>query len=111
MTQKFSVGKRIINLDSGTGRAIVCAWDTCDRLATSLYVHVFCEHDPGEGCEHADRRLLVQAGRVAHLKFPFCSHRHMAYYVNAEGKNAHESIARTGRAHGNLPVGERTRYG
>ena len=105
------VGKKIINLDSGDGRPIVCAWDECDRSGLDLYTHVFCEHHPSEGCEHADRRLLVQAGRVAHLKFPFCSHRHMSYYVNAEGGNAHESIARTGRAHGNLPVGERTRYG
>ena len=103
--------RKVINLDSGDGRPIICAWDTCDRDGTTLYTHVYCEHDPRKGCGRADDDLLVIAGRVAHLKFVFCSHRHMAYYVNAEGGNAHDSIARTGRAHGNLPVGERRRYG
>lgn len=103
--------RKVINLDSGTGRPIVCAWDTCDRDGTTLYTHVFCEHPPRENCERADTRLLAQAGRVAHLKFVFCSHRHMAYYQNAEGAAALDAIARTGRAHGNLPVGERRRYG
>jgi hypothetical protein len=105
------VGKKIINLDRHDPGPIPCCWDTCDRWGLDIYTHVFCEHDPREGCEHADRRLLAQAGRVAHLKFAFCSHRHLSYYRNAEGRNALDAIARTGRAHGNLPVGERTRYG
>lgn len=109
--QHAKIGRQIINMDSGDGRHIVCAWDECDRMGLDIYTHIFCEHDPRKGCEQADLDLLAIAGRVAHLKFPFCSHRHMSYYVNAEGANAHESIARTGRAHGNLPVGERTRYG
>jgi len=102
--------RKIINHDKG-GTWIPCCWEDCDRPGYALYTHVYCEHDPREGCEHADRRLLPQAGRPAHLKFAFCSQRHMSYYVNAEGGNALESIARTGRAHGNLPVGERGRYG
>jgi len=104
-------GRKVINLDSGTGRPIVCCWDECDRDGTTLYTHVFCEHDPRKSCERADTDLLPVAGRVAHIKFVFCSQRHMSYYVNAEGANAHHSLARTGRAHGNLPAGERGRYG
>lgn len=107
----MTVGRKIINLDRADPGPILCAWADCYRHGLDIYTHVFCEHPPGEGHEHADRRLLVQAGRVAHLKFAFCSHRHMRYYQNAEGGAALDAIERTGRAHGNLPQGERTRYG
>lgn len=103
--------RKVINLDSGTGRPIVCCWDECDRDGTTLYTHVYCRHPPGEGHEHADRRLLAQAGEVAHVKYVFCSQRHLEFFVNAEGANALHSLARTGRAYGNLPAGSRVRYG
>lgn len=105
------VGQPIINASAGDGRAFICFWEDCDRRATRLYEHVYCRHDPREGCEHADIRVYLASGDKAHTRFAFCSHRHLRYHVNAEGRNAHESLARTGRAYGNLPAGERIRYG
>ncbi len=42
-----------------------------------------------------------------HVTFAFCSSRHKSYWDNATGGNALDSLARTGRAYGNLPVGSR----
>jgi hypothetical protein len=98
------LAKRIINHDAG-GVPIICCWDTCDRPATSLYVTRQHEHLRNVSCEGVD--LGVELGR--HITFAFCTYRHKAYWDNATGANAHESIARTGRAYGNLPVGVRGR--
>lgn len=102
--------KKVINNDNG-GQALVCCWDTCDHVAYEMYKHIMCEHDARLNCEQQDEYRLVNAGRTAHLNFVFCSERHRAYFVNAGGWRAHESIANTGRAHGNLPVGMRNRRG
>jgi len=105
------VSKKVINLDSGVGRPLVCCWDECDRLGLTIYQHVSCEHDVRWNCEEQDRLRIQRCGQTAHLNYVFCSERHRAYFVNAKGRNALESLARTGRAHGNLPVGMRQRYG
>lgn len=105
------IQKKIINLDAGDGHAIVCCWSDCDRPGYAMYTHVFCEHDPGEPCERADTRLLGQAGRVAHLKFAFCSAGHLDYHRASEGGQALANIADTGRAYGNHTPGSRGRYG
>ena len=103
--------KRVINFDNG-GQPLVCCWDECDKLGTQLYKHTACEHDViNQSCERADRVAVYHSGRTAHTIYVFCSERHRAYWVNATGKNALESIARTGRAYGNLPVGMRGRLG
>lgn len=98
------VTKRIINHDAG-GRPIVCCWDDCQLPATSLYETRQHEHLPGVRCGDVDAGL--QLGR--HIHFAFCSHRHKAYWDNATGEHALESLDRTGRAYGNLPAGQRNR--
>lgn len=102
-------GRHVINLDSGDGRHLVCSWDECDHFGVTTYQHYECMHDRSEGCEHADTRLAPITGflRGGHRVHVFCTERHRAYFVNAYGENAHESIARTGRAYGNLPAGMR----
>lgn len=104
------IAKRVINFDNG-GQPLVCCWDECDKLGTQLYKHTACEHDTTQrvACEIWDRFAFSKSGRTAHTIYVFCSERHRAYWVNATGKNALESIARTGRAYGNLPVGMRRR--
>lgn len=102
------VAKKVINNDNG-GQPLVCCWDECDRLGLEMYKHTMCEHAVGANCEYEDRIRIERAGRTAHLNFVFCSWRHRAYWVNATGVNAHISIANTGRAYGNLPVGMRHR--
>lgn len=111
------IGRKIINFD--TGGYGICAWGECDADANSLYQSRSCEHPRAFVY---DRRLytrqalceLVNAsggdlGR--HLWLAFCSERHRLYHVNSTGVNAQHSIANTGRAYGNLPVGDRGRLG
>lgn len=105
------IAKKVINMDSGGNRVLVCCWDECDKPGYQCYLHISCLHDRALGCESSDRRVLAEAGQTAHLNYVFCSARHRAYWVNAAGRNALESIARTGRAYGNLPVGMRQRAG
>lgn len=102
--------RHVINLDNG-GQPLVCCWDECDRLGSTLYKHTSCLHETTLGCAAADTRTLTYTGRTSHLEYVFCSQRHRNYWVNATGFNATESIARTGRAYGNLPVGLRKMIG
>ena len=100
--QHAIITKKIINHDAG-GRPIVCAWDECDADATVLYQTRSHEHVRGVRCDAVDAGIAQ--GR--HITFAFCSMRHKLFWDNATGGNALESIARTGRAYGNLPVGDR----
>lgn len=107
------IGRKIINHDSG-GYG-VCAWGECDRDANSL--HQVRTHEHPQLWRHDGRTYtraalceLVNAagGEVGrHVWYAFCTERHKLYWVNATGTHAHESLARTGRAWGNLPVGDR----
>jgi hypothetical protein len=108
--QHAVIEKRAINLDNG-GQPLVCCWDECDRLGSTLYRHVSCLHDTRAGCASSDERVVVHSGRTAHLVYVFCSQRHRNYWVNSTGRNALESMARTGRAYGNLPAGLRGMIG
>ena len=107
------IGRKIINFDSG-GYG-VCAWGECDNDASSLYQVRTHEHP---AAYRYDGRLytrgalceLVNAsgGNLGrHVWLAFCFERHKLYHVNCSGPNALESIARTGRAYGNLPAGDR----
>ena len=100
--QHAIIAKKIINHDAG-GRPIVCCWDDCTADATTLHTTRTHEHLRSVSCEAVDAG--VAAGR--HVTFAFCSGRHKGYWDNATGGNALDSIARTGRAYGNLPVGSR----
>lgn len=90
------IGRKIINFD--TGGYGVCAWDDCGSDACSLYETRAHEHARSIPCDHPLAR---------HITYAFCTERHKLYWDNATGRNAHDSIARTGRAYGNLPVGDR----
>jgi hypothetical protein len=105
--QHAIITKRIINHDNG-GYPIVCAWDDCDHPATSLYQVRQHEHPRGISCEAVEAGMLPGA---RHYHLAFCTHRCMRYWTNATGTNALDSLARTGRAYGNLPAGQRTRRG
>jgi len=105
------VQRKVINNDNG-GQPLVCCWDDCTRPGYECFKHISCEHDVRNmSCSYADRQALAHSGRTAHTNYVFCTQRHRNYWVNATGGNAHESIARTGRAYGNLPVGMRRMIG
>jgi hypothetical protein len=107
------IGRKIINHD--TGGYGVCAWGECDTDANSLYQ--IRTHEHPQQWRHEGRlytrgalcELVNAAGGDLgkHVWYAFCSERHKLYWVNATGGNALESIERTGRAWGNLPVGDR----
>jgi hypothetical protein len=100
------VSKRIINHDNG-GQPVMCCWGPCEgKRATLLYRTIQHEHPRGISCEAVERGELPGA---RHYHYTFCSERHKAYWDNATGTNALESIERTGRAYGNLPAGMRAR--
>jgi len=90
------IGRKIINFD--TGGYGVCAWAECDADACSLYQTRHHEHA---------RSIRCDSPLARHITYAFCTERHKLYWDNATGPNALESIARTGRAWGNLPVGDR----
>ena len=107
-------GRYVINLDSGDGRKLVCSWDEeCQRHGLTLYQHHECMHDVRIPCQTADDRQVAYTGFThgAHRVHVFCSERHRAYFVNAYGANALESLQRTGRAYGQLPAGMRRMIG
>jgi hypothetical protein len=90
------IGRKIINFD--TGGYGICAWAECDHDANSLHQTRQHRHPRNWPCDYPYSE---------HLTYAFCSERHKSYWDNATGGNALESIARTGRAFGNLPVGGR----
>lgn len=107
------IGRKIINFDSG-GYGL-CAWGECDGDANSLYRVRTHEHPKAyrhEGRLYTRQRLCELVDNAGgnlgrHIWFAFCSERHMLYHVNSTGTNALRSIESTGRAYGNLPVGDR----
>ena len=94
------VERLMINLD--TQMPMVCGWDTCDRRARTPYQVRVHEHEGT--CSSPE----AQYGRHAH--FVFCCERHLLYWTNAGGRQAHETAARNGgRIYGQLPAGLRNR--
>jgi hypothetical protein len=62
------VQKKVHNMDSGEGRAIVCAWDTCERVGYEMYKII--NH---LGNERGERTM----------NYVFCSERHKQYWIAA----------------------------
>jgi hypothetical protein len=61
------IQRKIINHDSGTGRHILCSWDTCENDGYELYkVRV---NTANEGFE------------VRYMNYVFCSERHKQYWL------------------------------
>jgi hypothetical protein len=86
------IGKRVINLDHGGDRRVMCAWDVCEKEGYELYKVVV--HD------HADR-IPCDSLMAKHISYVFCCERHKAYWVGASNR------ARGGPLYGNLPSGYR----
>jgi hypothetical protein len=79
------VSKKIINMDSGDGRHVLCSWDTCEDDGYELYkVRV------NTGAEGYETR---------YMNYVFCSERHKQYWL----ANC------TPGSNNNLPPGFRTR--
>lgn len=107
------VEKLIINLD--TALPNVCSWHDCERPSRTPYQIISHEHPRRytyDGAVYTGRRLcgLVDAAGGAvgrHYHYAFCSDGCRDLFANCTGTNALDSIARTGRAHGNHSPGMR----
>jgi hypothetical protein len=74
------VEKKVINLDHGGSRHVVCAWDECEKDGVDLH----------------QVRVNYGKGDTPHIvKHVFCSERHKQYWINSV------------RAYGRLPPGYR----
>lgn len=61
------IQKKVINRDSGDGRHIICAWDTCELDGYELYkIRVNTAEDGYE---------------VRYMHYVFCSERHKQYWL------------------------------
>jgi hypothetical protein len=61
------IQKKVINLDSGDGRHVICAWDTCELEAYELYkVRV---------------NTAADGAQPRYMNYPFCSERHKQYWL------------------------------
>jgi endogenous inhibitor of DNA gyrase (YacG/DUF329 family) len=97
------VERLIINLD--TAMALSCAWDDCPKRARTPYQVRTHEHPPGVSCS-----TVNAAGGTygRHALYAFCSDRCKAYWLNATGKNAHQSASdNRGLIYGQLPAGKK----
>lgn len=62
------IAKKVINHDSGTGRHIICSWDTCENDGFELYkVRV---NTAADGYE------------ARYMHYVFCCERHKQYWLN-----------------------------
>jgi hypothetical protein len=78
------IQKKVINHDSGTGRHIICAWDTCTNDGVEMHKVRTNTGAPGEQKRYMD--------------YVFCSERHKMYWVEQ---------ARNPGSNNNLPPGYR----
>ncbi len=62
------IQRKVINNDSGEGRKIMCAWDTCERDGYEMYK--IRENDAASG--HTPRWY----------NYVFCTERHKQYWIN-----------------------------
>jgi hypothetical protein len=74
------VEKKVINLDHGGAKHVMCAWDDCENDGYEMY------------------QVRINYGKAATphvVKHVFCSERHRQYFINST------------RSYGNLPAGMR----
>ena len=107
MSDFARIARKVINLDAGGDRKIVCCWDDCGRDGVELHKLLLHDHDERLGCRAADAKVIPATGHTAHRWAVFCSDRHRLFFANSQGRAALRSIESTGRAYGNLPVGSR----
>jgi hypothetical protein len=72
------IQKKVINLDHGGSRHVMCAWDDCEN----------------DGVELHQTRVNYGKAETPHIvKHVFCSERHKQFWINSV------------RSYGNLPPG------
>lgn len=106
--------RKVVNLDSGTGRLIVCAFADCERDGYENLKIVQHEHQRvwrHDGQVLAGDRLCeaIDAGVVPglHRTYVFCSERHRAMFHFDHGPQGRAMLESRGGMYGYLPTGWR----
>jgi hypothetical protein len=98
------VEKRLINFSRFDPGPVSCAYPPCERLATSLYQVIICEHSPRYSCSATDQG----EGGGRHYHYTFCRQRCKNHFVSEMGHNAQVVAERNrGQIGGNLLPGYR----
>jgi len=108
--QHAQVMRKVVNLDSGTGRKIVCAFSDCERDGYENFKRVMHEHARGgwidgkwtQGGYLCD---AVNAGVFPglHRTYVYCTERHRA--MDHFGMQTWMAEHRNGGVYGYLPTG------
>jgi hypothetical protein len=90
------IHRKVINMDAGGTRKIVCAWDECDRDGYELFKITQHEHAQSIHCDNPLAR---------HPQFVFCSEQHKAYFLNCMGPRQKAAGEEGKSLYGHLPAG------
>lgn len=106
--------RKVVNLDSGTGRKIICGFSDCERDGYENYKIVQHEHIRAA---MVDGRTLrgdqlceaIDAGMWPgiHRTYVFCSERHQAMFHFDHGPQGQAMLESRGGMYGYLPTGYR----
>lgn len=94
------VEKKIINYDSG--RHIQCMWADCERDGLTVNRLRWCRHQPHVPCDQANAFDVA-----SHIRFAFCSERHMNMFRFDHGPQGRAMLESRGGLFGYLPTGYR----
>ena len=112
--QHARVMRKVVNLDSGTGRKIVCGFADCERDGFENFKIVQHEH---QRAARVDGKILrgdqlceaIDAGVFPgiHRTYVFCSERHRAMFHFDHGTQGLAMLESRGGMYGYLPTGYR----
>jgi hypothetical protein len=92
--------RKIINHD--TGGHIVCMWADCEREAITTYRVLQHRHPHIVNCD-----LAAHFDPASHIRFAFCSERHLNHFRFDHGPEGHAMLESRGGLFGYLPTGYR----
>lgn len=94
------VERKIVNFDSGN--YIICMWADCERQALTTHRVLQHRHPPHWPCDVAHR-----VDPASHIRFGFCSDRHLNYFRFDHGPQGRAMLESRGGLFGFLPTGYR----
>lgn len=63
------IRKKVINLDHGGDRNVMCAWDTCEKDGYEMHKVRVRDSAPGQ--------------ELKYIQYVFCCERHRDYWINS----------------------------
>lgn len=94
------IEKKIINFDSD--KHIICMWADCENDGLSVHRLRWCRHPQHWPCDAAHA-----VDPASHIRFAFCSERHLNYFRFDHGPRGRAMLESRGGLFGYLPTGYR----